>query len=474
MKKALVIILFASISLSALAQDLEIALYRGVEKLSKAYQEAYPGQGMKAGLAILPIEENSELAKRNQLGKTIESYLRTTIARSLAYELVDRQNLGSILDEMELSLSGLVEGAALPEIGKLAGVKALLWGSISENGPNFLVNLNVTEVESAKVIGSANFEIEKTTLVRIAEDLAYSYVAPNGIGISVHPLIPVYQFADLFNKSSLAFADLGVSYRVSRNFMISGGILVGAQSTGEHFRIDDDILVKSLQPGLGSALDIRNLELFPDSSSITFSQCTAQFQASFLRLDAQYTINFCPQFNIGLSGGIFNAIGNVRMSLKVGGDNDGLYYRQLLADDGPDGRQSYYYQPFIDTASVEYLFKVQFIPGIKAEIRPEFFITPRIALSARLGVLWMMPLEVREVYASNAKWWFYQEGKDTSTWSPSASYDPASADFSALDAGEQRASWLYYGWNPLVRPDGKRWAFDMSCLYAQVGLSFFF
>ncbi len=254
--------------------------------------------------------------------------------------------------------------------------------------------------------------------------------------------------------------------------MVSGGIMTAPSLTGEHYRVDEDIDVLSVQPELAATVDPWGLA--GSTANAGFSQWTARFRATFIRLDAQYTVNFSPRFNIGLAGGIFNALGNVQMYVDMGGDDSGPYYRQQLAMESADPMADDYYQmPFVDTESIEYLFMDQFLPGLRAELRPQFFLTPRLALDLRLGFMWMRPLMVREVHAAHASWWFYQEGKDALAWSPTEGYAPGSV-YDELYSGEERASWVYYGWNPLLRPDGERWAFDISCLYAYVGFSMFF
>lgn len=467
--KKVVLIFLVMFSIPAWAQRLDTLLYRSMDTLSKAYLAQYPQLGMKAGLVILHIEEKSRLAASNRLGSTVEAYLREMIGRSLVYELVDRANLESLLREMELSLTGMVYPSDIVEIGNLAGVKAFLWGDISETRDRFLISLNVTDAETGLVLGTSSFEIDQRTLVKTADELQYSYVAPNGIGLTAHLFYPVYMLSDIYNKSVLPFGDLGLAYRFTRNFMVSVGFLSAPEYTGEQYRWDKDISLSSVQPLLNSTPD--DWGRIPDQDLVA-SQWTAQFRAAFFRLDAQYTFNFNPKFNIGLSGGVFNAISNVRMYVDIGGDSSGPYYRKQLATD--DDPPSYFQQPFMDTASVEYLFMDQFLPGVKTELRPEFFITPRIALSARIGFLWMKPLTVREIHASYASWWYYQKGKDATSWIYDPAYAPGEYSWDNIDAGEQRASWIYYGWNPLLRPDGKYWLYDLSGVYAQVGVSFFF
>jgi len=472
--KKLVLVLMALACASLLwSQELNLALFRSLDLLSRAYQQAYPTQSMKAGLVIMELAENSELAKRHQLAKTVEAYLREVVGRSLVYELVDRKNLAAILGEMEMSLTGIVDPAQIVEIGNLSGVRAFLWGDISDSRDRFLINLNVSDAETAAVLASANFEIEQYKLVKIAEELEYSYVAPNGIGLTAHLFWMPYMVSDLYNKAPFLMLDSGLAYRFSRNFMVSAGLLTAPQFTGESYRWDEDIPQLSIQPGLagnewlwGGVAERGNM-----------SQLTCNIISDFIRLDAQYTFNFSPKFNIGLSGGLFSAVSNPRMYADIGGPTEGLYFRKLLATKDGTSVDDYYHMPFIDTAMVEYLFEQQFIPGLKAEIRPEFFITPRIALSIRTGFVWMLPLPVREVHASQASWWFYQQGKKTvaTSWVPNSTYAPGSGYTSAIqDEGEQKASWLYYGWNPLLRPDGTYWTYNISGVILQFGLSFFF
>lgn len=470
MRRYLALVAMILCTALAVAGELESALYASVDALSQAYRRSYPELGMKAGLVILDFEEHSELARRHGLGKAVEAFVRDTVSRSLVYELVDRKRLDEVLKEMELALTGLVEGGQAIEAGRLAGVRAFLWGGIAESGDDFVISLGVTDAETGAVVATESFSIGKRVLVSLAEELAYSYVAPNGIGLSLQTFMPLYQFSDLFNKVSMFFVDASVSYRPNRYFMVSGGIMSAPTMTGEHYRYDTDVPVKALQPSMEEAVN-----LWGTGASVKdFGQTTAQFQATFLRLDAQYTVNLSPAFTIGLAAGIFNAIGNVRMRLKIGGDTEGLYYRQLLAkSDDPASSDTYYTMPMMDTYDIEYLFKEHFLPGLRAEIRPEVFITPRLALGARLGIMWMRPLPVREVYATHAKWWFYQKGKDPLGWKPDSGYTLGSPA-SDLYAVEDRSSWLYYGWNPLVRPDGTYWAFDLSCVYAYAGLSIFF
>ena len=271
--KRLVLVFLVACALPLWSDELEDALYRSVDALSQAYKKAHPDLGMKAGLALLDFEEHSELARRHGLGKAMEAYVRDTVGRSLVYELVDRKRMAELLAEMELSLSGVVDGGRAVEAGRIAGVRAFLWGEIAEREDSFVVSLGITDAETGLILATDSFELPQRLLVSIAEELAYSYVAPNGIGLSFHAFAPVFQLSDLYNKSSLFFADLGFSYRPNRHFMVSGGVMTAPSLTGEHYRVDDDIEVLSVQPELASTVDPWGIVAAEGQSG--FSQWTA-------------------------------------------------------------------------------------------------------------------------------------------------------------------------------------------------------
>jgi hypothetical protein len=96
----------------------------------------------------------------------------------------------------------------------------------------------------------------------------------------------------------------------------------------------------------------------------------------------------------------------------------------------------------VDQTPVVYTFGTNPFAGLRAEIKPEVFLTRRLALSLKAGYL----------------------------WTPAIASDPSHPREQDLN----KACWTYYGWNHLVSPDGSRWVFDLSGFYASLAISLFF
>jgi hypothetical protein len=299
-------------------------------------------------------------------------------------------------------------------------------------------------------------------------------VAPNGIGLSASSFYLAAPANPLFNKSPCLLADVSVNYRLTRWLMASAGLLFNSPSTGENFRDDQDRTRRGAQPGLPASDTNASWGIIYSPPRYDISQWTAGISLALTHLDLQFTINVAPVLNIGISAGFVATPGNPTMTVLIGShESEGLFYRGVYADRGDSVTNGMYFsQPLRDRKSLTYLF--DFAVGGKVQVRPEFFITPRLAVHAVLGYLLMAPAQVREAHATHASWFFYDKPNRT-TWVPDPAWNPHSRDGSmAKDSGEQEASYIYYGFNPLLMPDGKRWTLDLSGLYWQVGAAFFF
>ncbi|TFG60459.1 MAG: hypothetical protein E4H36_12060 [Spirochaetales bacterium] len=141
------------------------------------------------------------------------------------------------------------------------------------------------------------------------------------------------------------------------------------------------------------------------SAQFGISQLTSQLTFMLAHLDVQFTLNIHPKFNAGFSVGPVQCVTNPTMTFTAGSKNS-LFYRAQFADPAAAGvvdSSQYYSQPMIDNNRFRIFFKMPGgMPAIgrRAEVRPEFFITPRFSVHGTIGYLLMAPLLVREVYAS--------------------------------------------------------------------------
>ena len=121
------------------------------EKLAQTYRKNRVINFRKP-VAILDFENLTPEAKNNRLGETVAELFAAEFSQSTMFRVVERKNLGKVLDEQALQLTGATEGTNAVQVGKLLDAQALLYGSVSETGDNFIVTVKLTDVETGEVI----------------------------------------------------------------------------------------------------------------------------------------------------------------------------------------------------------------------------------------------------------------------------------------------------------------------------------
>ena len=390
MKKYVIMFIFTLVCFPLFTQsmNLELGIQQSVERISDAYAQRYPNLTVKRGAVILDFIEESPAARSRKLGTLIRVHLEEAFSKSLIFYMVDRRNLASVMDEMTLSLSGLVDEDTTPQLGLLRGSHALVYGTIVEDGSDFRVSVSITDIEQGDLLTTYSFTVPNREMVDAAVFLQYQYVAQHGIGLSTGN----YSFItadEAFNKYLLSFVSIDAKYRLSRNFMISVGIKLPRFQSGEFYRYDESWdsshtpvnwsdFQRDLPPELDSEID----------------QLTNQFIGGrIFHITGQYTLNFSPKFNLGLRlGAIFasdfrtqylhSAIEGLLSQTTTYPDEETLITRNNMGLD-------LHFEPF---------------NGGKVELSPEFFITPRLAINATFGYILTQSGKVEYAYASQGDW----------------------------------------------------------------------
>jgi hypothetical protein len=427
-----------------------------VETLAKAFRVSQGDVVSKQGLAVLDIADSTPEASAHKIGAAVRARLDEAVQLSLVFFPVDREHTREILKEMELRMSGLASGESSAKFGELAGAVAMLTGDVTIAGENFRITLKLIGTEKGDVIATTSFEVPRSELIRTAREHQYEYVSKHGIGLTLNGVMPFYS-SGLFNKSSLMFTDLTVNYRAQRWLLLGAGVMFPGETTGEQYRFEGKRIHKTFQPYLPTGV---NTNIIPN-------QQTGKINVTFAHIDAQWTINISPSFNIGISGSLVVLPSNPKMTYEYGasGSGGGVYFRQRTANTNTGEFDEV---PALDTKPLVYTFNTGV--GARLEIRPEFFITPRLAIHAQAGYLFFSKLKLRQIDATYGSWSFYEQGMDSSTWE----YDPASPNTSGNAGLSKQASEMYYGLNPTKKPDGGRFELDLSGFYASIGLSFYF
>jgi TolB-like protein len=133
-------------------------------------------------IAVLYFENNS-LAQRSEmapLSKGLADMFITELGKISALQVVERNKLQELLEEMKLAQAGLVSGKSAQEVGKMLGAQHLLFGSFMMMlDKKMRIDVRIVNVEAGVTVkaeeatGSPKdlYKLVATLIVKISKDL---------------------------------------------------------------------------------------------------------------------------------------------------------------------------------------------------------------------------------------------------------------------------------------------------------------
>mgnify|MGYP000857360966 FL=1 len=133
-------------------------------------------------IAVLYFENNS-LAQRSEmapLSKGLADMFITELGKITAFQVVERNKLQELLEEMKLAQAGVVSGKTAQEVGKMLGARYLLFGSyMMMLDKKLRIDVRMVEVESGVTVKAEEatgqpkdlYKLIATLIVKISQDL---------------------------------------------------------------------------------------------------------------------------------------------------------------------------------------------------------------------------------------------------------------------------------------------------------------
>lgn len=171
------IFLFIGSSNYTLAYENEITNISSI--LSKAIVQA--GKNTIAVVDFTDLQGNV-----TELGRFLAEELSVSLATSEEerFDVVDRTHLRSILQEHKLALTGVIDPSSARQLGKIAGVDALVTATITPFGDNVRLSVKILDTLTAKILGSISSNIAKTKAI---EELLSREVKLGTSSVSILP-----------------------------------------------------------------------------------------------------------------------------------------------------------------------------------------------------------------------------------------------------------------------------------------------
>ncbi len=111
----------------------------------------------KVAVAVIQLDANGISTAE---ARALTDRLRLEIFNCGVYEVMERDKMTRILDEMQFQLSGCTSNDCAIEVGRLVGVKKMIAGSVSKVGELYTVSIRLIDVTEGRIEATAVEDIE--------------------------------------------------------------------------------------------------------------------------------------------------------------------------------------------------------------------------------------------------------------------------------------------------------------------------
>jgi flagellar FlgO protein len=161
-RRIMVLILLIS-AFAARPGGAQKSLADGVDELAAKLAKSY-GEGKRGKVAIVPLRELG--GGENLLGTYIADTLTSRFFDVGYREMVERQMLDRALQELKLSLTGMIDADSAKKIGKFLHADLVVGGTMTDLGGEVSVNCRMFAVETGQVAAVATTKIVKDDTVK--------------------------------------------------------------------------------------------------------------------------------------------------------------------------------------------------------------------------------------------------------------------------------------------------------------------
>jgi len=115
-------------------------------------------KGEKVKIGIIEFQSLNDEAKKDNLGKIVSEMLTTSFVNSESFKIIEREQLQKVVQEFQLSQSGIIDTSYAKQIGKITGADAIVIGSVTKIGGDLRLDARIIDVESGIILTAEKSE----------------------------------------------------------------------------------------------------------------------------------------------------------------------------------------------------------------------------------------------------------------------------------------------------------------------------
>jgi TolB-like protein len=132
-------------------------------------------------ITVLDFANTAKAADYDWLKLGLADMLSTDLAASGKLKLVERRDLDKVLREQELGLSGAVDEASAPRIGKLTGASRIAYGSFLVASGALRIDAKVVDSETGAIVTAASAQGDPGRALDLEAELAQKLMYALGV-----------------------------------------------------------------------------------------------------------------------------------------------------------------------------------------------------------------------------------------------------------------------------------------------------
>ncbi|MFQ5603603.1 MAG: CsgG/HfaB family protein [bacterium] len=176
-------------------------------------------------IAVLYFRNISQASELDPLQKGLAQILITDLSKVRQLKVVERLKLQTLLEELELGSTGLVDNRTAPRVGKLIGARKLVSGGITQlSDENIRIDAALAETATSQLSPVEEVSGKLPTLFRMQKKLAFSIISDLGIVLSktereaIEKISTENLLAFLAYSRGLDFEDRGMFDRAKQEY----------------------------------------------------------------------------------------------------------------------------------------------------------------------------------------------------------------------------------------------------------------
>ncbi len=156
-------VLFISLTIFLSFSNIAMAYEKEIKSLSSTMAENI----VKTRKKTIAVVDFTDLQGNvTELGRFLAEEFSVCLAGAgKGFEVIDRTHLKTILKEHKLAITGIIDPTTARKLGQIAGVDALVTGTITPFGDSVRISVKILDAATAKVIGASSGDIAKTKAI---------------------------------------------------------------------------------------------------------------------------------------------------------------------------------------------------------------------------------------------------------------------------------------------------------------------